>query len=145
MIDALVQVPGGWLVVETPPGVALAAMDPTGDGAVRTNLVVTMVDRPAVNDVEAYLDAVLAALLTELNDARLVDAWTTDNRRGQPPTLGQRILVHHRVGTEMVAMVQQHTWIEDTVVVATVTAPIDLADEIVLVLSRCLESVGVAA
>ena len=145
MIDALVQVPGGWLVVEPPPGVALAAMDPTGDGAVRTNLVVTMVDRPAVNDVEAYLDAVLAALLTELNDARLVDAWTTDNRRGQPPTLGQRILVHHRVGAELVAVVQQHTWIDDTIVVVTVTSPIDLADDVVVVLSSCLESIAIAA
>ena len=145
MIDAVVQVPSGWLVVEPPPGVALAAMDPTADGVVRTNLVVTMVDRPAVNDVEAYLDAVLATLLTELNDARLVDAWTTDNRRGQPPTLGQRILVHHRVGAEMVAMVQQHTWIEDTVVVVTVTAPVDLADDLVVVLSECLESVVIGA
>ena len=146
MIDTLVQVPAGWLVAESPPeGIALAAIDPAGDGPLRTNLVVTMVDRPAVNDVERYLDSVLANLLTELDDARLVDAWTTDNRRGQPPTLGQRILVHHRVGAELVAVVQQHTWIDDTIVVVTVTSPIDLADDLVVVLSSCLESIAIAA
>ena len=42
-------------------------------------------------------------------------------------------------------MVQQHTWIDDTIVVVTVTAPIDLADDLVVVLSRCLESIAIAA
>ena len=76
MIDTLVQVPAGWLVAESPPeGIALAAIDPAGDGPLRTNLVVTMVDRPAVNDVDRYLDSVLANLMTP--------DWST---RGPPTT-----------------------------------------------------------
>ena len=145
MIEAQVQVPDGWLVGEPPDGVALMAVEPVLDAEVRASLVVTVIDRPAHDEVNRYLDTVLAGLLGELDDARLLDVWTTDRMLAKPPTLGQRLVVRHRVGGVEVDMVQQHTWIADTIVVVTATTPVDAPDEQVELLSRCLESVRLAA
>jgi hypothetical protein len=107
---ASVQVPDGWLVApEPPPGVALVAMapEPPAEGEVRPNLVVTMVDRPAYDDVDAYLDAVLGELLLGHDRAELLELWTTDEPESVPPTLGQRLVVQHHAGDRAVWLVQQ--------------------------------------
>ena len=145
MIGTEIDIPTGWLVGEPPEGVALMAVEPVLDAPVRASLVVTVVERPAGDDVDRYLDGVLAALLGELVDAHLVDVWTTDQPLAAPPTLGQRLVVGHRVGDVEVDLVQQHTWIDDTIVVVSVTTPIDTGDEQVELLCRCLESVRPAA
>jgi hypothetical protein len=146
MIDATVQVPNGWLVGDDPPaGVGLVAVEPTTNGAVRANLVVTMIARPAYDDVNAYLDDVLASLLTDLDGASLLDAWTTDRPDAVPPTLGQRIVLEHRLGDATATLVQEHTWIDDTIVVVTVTVRPDAPDDVVDMLARCLTPEATAA
>ena len=165
MIDALVRTPTSWTVVAPPPGVALVAIEPTdaddGEPRFRANIVVTMIDRPLGNDVEAYLEDVLAHLLADLDDAEVVEVWTIpqpiDMAGDEPassstgpagnarPTLGQRLIVLHRVGEMAVETVQQHSWIDDTVVIVTATVPEDRADALAPVLCDCLDSAAVAA
>jgi hypothetical protein len=98
-----------------------------------------MVERGDLDDVDAYLDGVLAHLLLDLHGAQLVDAWTVD---GEVP--GQRFVLHHRVEGAPVATVQQHSWIDDTIVVVTATTAIDAPDELVSTLCGCLDSVVAA-
>ena len=165
MIDALVRTPTSWTVVAPPPGVALVAVEPTatddGEPQFRANIVVTMIDRPIGDDVDAYLENVLAHLLADLDDAEVVEVLTipqpidltSDEPHGPgassvgkaQPTLGQRLIVLHRVGELAVETVQQHTWIDDTVVIVTATVPEDRADDLAPVLCDCLGSVSVAA
>ena len=136
MIDAIVDIPNGWIVAEPPPGVALVATEPLDRPAPRANLVVTMIDRPAAHDVESYLDAVLGHLLVDLDDAELIDAWTNDAGADQH---SERLLLRHSVAGHVVDTVQQHTWFDDTVVIVTVTAPVDLDPERAAALVTCLE------
>ena len=112
---------------------------------IRANLVVTMVDRPTSNDVDAYLSDVLQRLNTELKDAELVEVWTIAQPEAASDVLQQRFIVRHTVSEVAVEMIQQHTWIDDTIVVVTATVPVDLPNDMARVVSDCLDSVGLAA
>jgi len=172
MINALVNTPTSWNVVEPPPGVALVAIEPAavdadGKRTFRPNVVVTMVDRPAGDDVDAYIEDVIAHLLVDLDGAELIDVFTirqpidltadpadaASSAAGAGdavpsaagPNFGQRLIVQHRLGEITLETVQQHSWVDDTVVIVTVTVPVGRADELAPTLSNCLDSVAVAA
>lgn len=151
MNEAIVQVPNGWIVADDPPdGLALVALAPESDAPVRANLVVTISDRadlelPDDDEIDGYLDGVVGQLLAGLDGAELLEAWTTDALDAPVPTRGQRYVVRYTAGAVGVLLVQQHTWVDDALVVVSVTAAEDTPADEVDVLVRCLDPAPVAA
>jgi hypothetical protein len=143
MINATVLVPHGWTVLNPPQGVALVAIAPTVSGDFCSNVVVTTIERPVNDDVDMYLESLVDRLPGGFEDAEILDVWLVHD---PDPTLhAQRLVMEHRVGASLVHMVQQHTWLDDTIVIVTLTVPADLAEATAQELIDCLDSVACAA
>lgn len=143
--EVTVEVPDGWTTVDdVPDGLALVALAPPGDGAVRANLVVTMSDRPD-GSVDDHLDAVLEQLLGTLDGSELLDAWTMDDLEAVPPVVARRHVVRYRDAGTAVVLAQQLTWIGDALVTVSITTADDTPEDMVEVLVRCLEPTPLAA
>jgi hypothetical protein len=143
MINETLLVPHGWTVLNPPPGVALVAISPIVRGDFCSNVVVTTIERPVHDDVDAYLESLVDRLPADFEDAEILDVWLVHDP--DPALLAQRLVMEHRVGTSMVHMVQQHNWIGDTIVIVTLTVPADLAEATAQELLGCLDSVAAAA
>lgn len=143
MINATVLVPHGWTVLNPPAGVALVAIAPTVSGDFCSNIVVTTIERPVSEDVDAYLEGLVESLPTDFEDAEILDVWLVHDP--DPTLLAQRLVMQHRVGSSVVHMVQQHTWLDDTVVIVTLTVPADLDEATAQELIDSLDSVAHAA
>ena len=143
MIDATVEIPKGWTLMDPPDGVALVASEPTPTRAVRANLVVNVVPQPVDGNPVPYLENVVAALVSTLEAAEVQQVWVM----GHPgdPTFSQRLLIRYRLNNTAVDLIQQHTWIDGSVIVVSATASADLPAEEAHILNRCLDSVGLAA
>lgn len=143
MINASLLVPHGWTVLNPPAGISLVAIAPTGTGDFCSNVVVTTIERPLNDNVDDYLEDLVERLPVDFEDAEILDVWLVHDP--DPTVVAQRLVMEHRVGASLVHMVQQHTWMGDTIVIVTLTVPADLPDDSAQELIDCLDSVAYAA
>ena len=139
------DVPRDWMIVDPPDGVALVAADPMRRAEIRSNLVVVMTPAPGPA-TDAAIDEHLAAVIGELDEegVELLDVVADHLDGDMPPQPTQRIIMLRHFGDVAAEVCQQHRWIDDRIVVTTVTVPADelTADETDLLLT-CLDSVSI--
>ena len=148
-----IEIPLGWTAIDPPDGVAFVAIadEPDDTCAFRSNLVVTHQPRPtgsngepSVEEVNAYVEALLDALEANLPEAMVLGVWTAGRDGERLAT--QRALIAYRApvgdgnGSVDVDMLQQHVWCADEVVTITVTVPADVDQPAIDVLNTCVES-----
>jgi hypothetical protein len=136
-------VPAGWYEVTPPQGIELVVVAPfDADQAgteVRSNIVVTQRRRDVSLSVAAYVDDVVDGLRAELSgfEAHHVGVDEIDGR----PV--QRVIGRHAVGVQCFEIVQQHTWLDESVVIATATVDPSISDADAAMISACLDSLVV--
>jgi hypothetical protein len=135
--------PDGWYEVDPPAGVELvvvAPLDPDLAGLrVRSNVVVTQRRRDLELTVADYVDGVLDSLRDEL-DGFEVHHVGADEIGGRPV---QRVIGRHAVAAQCIEIVQQHTWFDDRVVIATATVDPSISDADAAVIGACLDSLAI--
>jgi hypothetical protein len=144
MMNATLTVPHGWTVLNPPPpGIALVAIEPTVTGDFCSNVVVTTIERPVNDDVDAYLENLVETLPVDFEDAEILDVWLVHDP--DPTLLAQRLVMQHRVCASVVHLVQQHTWLGDAIVIVSLTVPADVVHAHAQELIDCLDSVAYVA
>jgi hypothetical protein len=142
-----IVLPDGWLRIEPPDGVLLAAVAPSSTSDFSPSIVVTATmlppeQRTAEERVDIHLATAIGELEDGLDDFELLDVTVTDAAETDVPRR-QHVLACHRTGNVTVEMAQRHLWCGDMAFIVTATAEQDTADELIAAITACLDSVSV--
>lgn len=136
-------VPDDWYDVDPPTGVELVVVAPLDrehpGRRVRTNIVVTQCQRDVGLSVDDYIAGVLFGLRESLEGFEVHDVGI-DELGGRPV---QRVIGRHAVAAQCIEIVQQHTWFDDRVVIATATVDPSISDADAAVVGACLDSLTI--
>ncbi|MEL6891257.1 MAG: hypothetical protein AAFP84_06665 [Actinomycetota bacterium] len=139
------DVPSGWRSIDPPDGFQLVVVEPDSHESIASNLTVQLQLQPAGPITAAAIDAYLTEVVDGLeasDGVDVVDVVVDHDGAAVPDQPTQRVLMHVDIAGETAEICQQHRWIDDCIVVSTVTVPLD-GDPPVDVLLECLECIGV--
>ncbi len=137
-----IQYPEGWVPVDSPGGAVALVIAPEVTNGFHSNLVVTFVELPIQMvrpHTDRYLWEAIAGLERALTQPSISAVWITEPADLQRQ---QRLIVHHEVEGIDVELIQHHTWLDDAIVVTSVSMAREAnhEDDLIALLDVCLLS-----
>jgi hypothetical protein len=133
--------PDDWVPIDPPKGTVAAVVSPEATNGFHSNLVVTLTPLPPP-DIDQYLWEAVSALTSALTEPSIEAVWVTERDDPQPQ---QRLIVRHMVEGIAVELVQNHTWLDEGVVVISASMAIHPDSDLIAILDVCLLSAAADA
>jgi hypothetical protein len=136
-----IRVPNDWIRIDPPAGVTAMMCAPLPTNGFSSNIVLCGYPRPMNADrssIDTYLTGVIDVLQSTLMNPSLDAVWVSSADDDSVPQ--QRLMIRHEVEGFAVDLVQHHTWLDDLIVVITVSLAANPDAELIELLDRCLLS-----